>query len=392
MLQQAAAAEIPNLSVLRAEQFRELVASLDQLAGLKTKASLGGVTPAAFADILAKLETQADELPGWRALQRLAAELAESSDQLEKAVRFYERTLKLVREKTEQERITTLIATLNSKIAQRSGAVIAAAPLPDPASGTQRPPLFSLLKVPATPMPRDITVGIVGMPTQILPGIDVETIDVGTSASRSASSNSADLDDYHNSLLFIIRRIAPRAKLVGARLAGSEFGFLTSAALLRAIEGLLDKKVDVLLIPYGPLDSESGLLTRISSQVLVVVPAGNEGPGETARTHEGVLIAASVTLDGRRSAFTTGGPNVLWAPGDDLSRAINAPSNFGPLTGTSYSAALAAAAGAWVLSSRNDLLPSQALNALRRSSKALSSEPNAPAVIQIEDAIKLAGG
>ena len=96
VLQQAAAAEIPNLSVLRAEQFRELVASLDQLAGLKTKASLGGVTPAAFADILAKLETQADELPGWRALQRLAAELAESSDQLEKAVRFYERTLKLV--------------------------------------------------------------------------------------------------------------------------------------------------------------------------------------------------------------------------------------------------------------------------------------------------------
>jgi hypothetical protein len=110
-----------QLRALESSEFRSLLAILFELAELNQKAIMGRAVKDRYADLLFRIEKIALRVPEWSELITLTAKVAESAENNERAIFYYQQSLELIKKKkssataSEETQIAKKIETLAAK-------------------------------------------------------------------------------------------------------------------------------------------------------------------------------------------------------------------------------------------------------------------------------------
>lgn len=121
-----------KLELLDASEFYNLAGVLVAAAQANSKTKLGRVDPTEFAALLPRITEIADRAPNWAELGYLAAQVADSSKNPEKALVYYQRVLPIFTRANKSD----LVTAVNSRIASltkdtsASGPIVSTDPLP----------------------------------------------------------------------------------------------------------------------------------------------------------------------------------------------------------------------------------------------------------------------
>ena len=394
------AKRIPEATGLDRKEFGSLIAALRKSASLNYKLRHGvEPTKSEYNAVVAELEPLVARTPRWRLLIELAAKAAENGRELSKALEYSKRQLALFDEEkrgkqlSEPERAERL--AIEQRIAKLESAIQPATAPPAVATAdvTAEYPL-NLIALPrsVTPQgnPRVAILGGTPLPEQMkaLGGM-IETL-----AGDDEPDGASAMREHVGTTASVVRKVAPNATLVFTKMQSMN-GSVSSGALLAALDQLNGKVPDVLLIPLRPLDeSVAMVLDKMSGATVIVVPAGNEGPDQPPQFDplpmaSRILIAAAIDDKGSPAEFTSRSQSVVWAPGVNIPvTAVDSAGNLvhQTMSGTTFSAALAAGVAARLKGEKPELTPAAVIELVRRTSKPLVQD--GPKVLQLDAALK----
>ena len=376
----------PEAEALSAREFQELLDILGDLAALNSQLAAGRPEGTELLQLYRRLAPLADRAKKWTPLQQRAALLAEQAGELEDALARYQAL---------SERSATAAggpAGLDEKIKKLQTALARRLEETLPAASADRESLatgqiLQLLGARIAAGGRGLLVGIPG-PRPSGPAFD--DVEVLPGRAPTGQENDKFMAEYVGSVISAVRIVAPETRFVVAPTETSGFTSMADAvlALVRA------KKIDVLLIPYGPLPVPvfEPLLTQVSQRGVTVVTSAGNMPGEPIGLLETplkdlVLVAAAVDLQGREARFTQKGDGCVWTPGENIPVRLDAP-NLEKRSGTAYSAALAAAVAVRILESRPNLRPASVVSLLRKTAR---TQGDGPPILNLEAALKEVG-
>lgn len=369
----------PEVADLDPHVFGELLGSLNRIASLSRKAPVVGVAPPEYQAEYDKLEPlMRQHLPKWRTLVELVASLAERSEKLDEAIQLYRQELALLDAEKEESSIKEIekrIAMVTARIAAAKPPVTSVAEQTDAASKVRT---FMNVPLPMAPDHKRPRIGILGPP----PAPDVLPKEVPVTVINDAVVAEQESDhflvDHMGHVAQSVRMVCPDVEFVFSQLK-SENGSMSVSAILQAANAMFQtgQRIDILLYPYKPptIDAMAPILTNgvALDKTLVVFAAGNEGskkddavqvfpknspfyPGGKWRKY--VAVAAAVDLKGNPAKFTQQDPEVVWAPGTDVSN----------WAGTSLAAALTAGAAAYLRAFQPTLPPDRIVEILQKTS------------------------
>jgi tetratricopeptide (TPR) repeat protein len=245
-------------------------------------------------------------------------------------------------------------------------------------------PGYNLSPLPSSA--RDITVAIVGtgISRELSSALGPRLIGALSAIPSERSGEDEDSFGHGTRIAALVAALAPSARILSIKcFSSSESGGLDVVAA--SIRLATEKHVDVILLPLGGAGSSPALDAAIkdarTAGALVVAAAGNDGaptPTIPARL-PGVLAVGALENSGKRPApFTNFGTGVLYAPGVDI--LMPAKDGLAKQSGTSFSAAIAAAIAAVTWGAKPDLSAQQLQELLRSSAVNLGPVPNKPQV------------
>jgi subtilisin family serine protease len=197
------------------------------------------------------------------------------------------------------------------------------------------------------------------------------------------NQTSSDDDLGHGTAVAsLVGALAPSAEIISIKCLSSN-GSGTNDIIAAAIRKATERKANIILLPLGGAlassDIEGAVADAIKAGALVVAAAGNssaDAPTYPA-AFPGVLAVGALDTSGERlTPFTNRGPQVLYAPGQDI-RVLDLG---GPAkqSGTSFSASIAAAIAAIIWAAKPSLSAKQVKELLESSSTQLRSASGAP--------------
>ncbi len=381
----------PEAGALGASEFRSLLTILSDLAEHNRLVAAGRRPAAELTDLYERVAPLADRAVGWEPLQQLAASLAERAGALEEALARYvaQRDRLLQGQGTVPDGLRDKIADLRRSVDARIARALSSEGegLGDGGIRTivssDLAALREVLSIPDLDMTDSPpTIGIPGPLPAGFADPRIEVIETGDHQEPGSA-----LTEYVLSVLDAVRLVAPEARFLAAPIADP-----ATVPLADAIVKLARANVDVILVPYGPLEASvfAPLLTRVSQEdIFVVLSAGMAPKPQSALLGtplpDLVVFAGAVDSAGERAGFSAPCERCVWAPGVDIQ--LSTPQG-GLLrrSGTAYSAALTAGVIARLLDRRPDLAPVTLAADLRRSA---SSRGGGPPILSLSGAFEL---
>ena len=358
---------------------------------------MGYVLPfSRYLDIVARLEPIVERTPRWRILIHLTAEAAENGRDLSKAHDLYRRKLALLdptRDAEDYNALSDKIKGLAAKITPTPPVVAAAAGVAATAGVMPTWPL-NLLKVPSgaamTTRPRVAVLG--GTPLEeTLKSLDFEII----KSSESAPPGDEALREHTSAAVEAFQIVAPQAHFIfAAAPSTADRNQVFEAEIVRLLNEIMAAKPDVVLIPLriGQLTAVAKTVAQLARTTVIVIAAGNEGPGSPVQFgKEGLLddlmSVGSVGPNGLASDFSSKSDKAYWAPGENIPirRVMDGRVTSQTMSGTTFSAALAAGVVARVLDKKPGMKPNEILQLLRETSA--PAAPGGPPVLNLHDAL-----
>jgi hypothetical protein len=391
-------------AVLDRKEFGSLIVALRKSAALNRLLQRGAEPQKSeYNEIVKNLEPVVARASRWRTLVELIAKAAENGGELPKALQFSNQELRLFDAEKKGSTLLELDKKEREAIAERIAKLTQATlpPVvdvtPDSSGVATEYPLNALAVPRASLSQRSPRVAILGGVPLLAQRQALGGTITPTRSDSLESEQPNEFSEHIGMVAVLVRKVAPTAELIFAPMR-SRNGELASGEMLASFHKLADEKPDVLLIPMSlPEDRfESTIVNRLAPIVgstVVVIAAGNRGPGWPAQLEQTmladkILIADAVDPSGMPAAFSSRSDKVVWAPGDGVPVDVVGPS--GSLTrqvrsGTSFSAALVAGLAARLKSETPELSAAEIIQRLRESAKQLSS--GGPSVVQFEPAL-----
>jgi Subtilase family len=325
----------------------------------------------------------AEANPQWAELQWLAAEIAERSDDHERALKYTINEQRLT--PRNDARYAKLAARLDRLLQTR---IAANASEPDlkrariaagrPRSAEQVAVVKELMSLPpSAPAHASVRIASIGTPwSEGDPSVRIV---------RPSSNQEAWLTDYTTGVLQTSRVVAPDAiyEFVGTNTAG---GGLRIDDIHDALSEMAKTKPDVVLHAFTSSPSTLATLKALAENSVVVVAAGNSAAtSDYASIDEVALVVGATDLKGSRAQFSSSSPNGVWAPGSDIPTVSPTTGQTTQLSGTAYSAAFVAGAAGLLKAAHPTATVRQIVRALRESNKGSGASP----VVNIASALEL---
>jgi hypothetical protein len=289
-------------------------------------------------------------------LQKLGAYLASISEDFDKARKHLERVKEVTGDASEKDQLDKMIAALATDAEARRETALATTTdePPEPTTGVSalESRLLSESALVETGLPalaetvrrkaaaRPVTVALVlGAGNSFPPfGVRVGPLDPALDVVAD------ELASHTQSVAAVIATLAPKAQVRLVKALSGGMG--SKASIYEAIERATAARPEILVLPIGPFDSSDQRVLQAAAQsALVIVAAGNGSqPVESLSGSSPVLYVGA--LDGTTvSPYSNYGAGVsLFAPGSLLT--FDASGKTQRVNGTSYSAAIVAAAAA----------------------------------------------
>lgn len=393
------ARRFPEAGALDWSDFQVLLETLHKMAELSHQAKLGRAHGMSYRALLPQMEMLADKMPRWATLLRLSAELAENAEDPAKAIEFYDKERKLSNTGSRAYAVLSRqIRELEEQVAARaSAATLGAAPVDELENFLERlrrasvaKQLFDLLGVTSLEMTRAPVIAVLGgvPPAGTVPEDAMEVLP----PIEGAEEGDPIMSNYIGTVVQTIRLIAPNARFIFQSVQGQGGGF-SMEHILQSAGSLAAAKPNVLLVTLGPLPRnlfETALTDIGQSGVLSIVAAGNRGPTEPiplagAPVLDGLMIVSAVDMKGNKAPFSQAAEESFWVPGVQVPVIVQKDGQFKfePRSGTTYSAAIAAAIVARILDRHPEPELGNLLNALRTGSRQVLS-PDGPAVLNLD--------
>jgi subtilisin family serine protease len=184
-----------------------------------------------------------------------------------------------------------------------------------------------------------------------------------------------------------VAALAPSANIIAIK-GLSATGTASNTSIADAITEASNLKADIILLPLGS-SSEAQEITKaiegvLKSGALVVAAAGNnagEEPTFPAR-QAGVLAVGALDASGKVAPFSSGGLNILWAPGVDILTLEDR--GLVKRSGTSFSATVASAIAAVVWGAMPKARAKDVVEILTKTATDLGAATNRPALGNIK--------
>lgn len=252
-------------------------------------------------------------------------------------------------------------------------------------------PILRLIGLSSPGSTRGVRIGVVGsLPEKWL-------LDQITYEAVGERQSSNELARYTATLIVAMCQIATDATYIFAPFGRTDA--ISGQDLLHNVEALAQANINILLLTFGKFDQsqqETALSRSVFSDlakrnVVVVTSAGNvitrgssapESGGLYPENENGLRVAAS-DLKGLPASFSPRGPDLIWAPGTDVLVTEDGHS-FAMRSGTSYSASIAAAAAAILVSAKPKATPTEIRSAF--SATAHKVEINGASIINVDPA------
>lgn len=393
LTQREFARRIAEVEALDAAEFRILLSTLHRAAELNRQVARGRAARESYASLLPQLEGLTDKAPRWKALVRLAAEIAENGGDAVRAVALYKRELALTDDKDGRR------DDLRARVDRLEGRLAAAVPSSVPAGpGVTTPPttdsevkwLLDMLGVDRRAASNLPLLAVLGDPPPpgLLPPERMEVLSVD--GKRPAPSRDDVSAEYIRTIVQAVQFVTPDARFAFAPI-GLRDGATGTPEILSALNAALERKPAVLLVTIGPLQGpiyERVFQQAVQAGIIVVIAAGNDAdkpaPFADSPLLKSLMVVASVDKDGNRSKFTQHAKGVFWAPGESIVFETR-PGKRQARAGTSYSAAVAAGVAIRLLGERPGVPLQTILDTLRETSK--PPRPGAEAVLNLTAAL-----
>ena len=379
---------IPQLGALRGQEFKDLLTALSELSNLNLQIARGREPAKEFDEVLTMLDPLTTKVRGWSALARITGEVAERANNLPRAKELYMQAVANAQSDTERQDL--------SRLARVSAAIVVASTAPSlPAAQVAR---AISAAIPDEAMKRVLTQ--VGVTTDAMPNA-VRIAIVGGAPSKEvidgrvkivgppSGTDSGSIADYYTAIMRTVGLIAPNVDFIFSRRAATR-----PSELIASIQDLLQEKPQVMLMPVrGVAGSPADrlLLGAAAENIVVVMSAGNEGtkaiPFAGTELLDKIMVVSAVDANGIPAVFTQRDPKSFWTPGVDLPNAGS--ERYSTWSGTGPAAAIAAGVVARVLATKSGQPLSELLAKLREGAAPLSSEADAPQVLNAQKTIDL---
>ena len=375
LTQRQIASRMGEVGALTAQEFEELMTTLESVAKLNSQAAWGRAAETEFAALFARIDKLVARTPRWKGLVHFSAKLADRGGNAERALVLYKDMLALLDSKSElHQDILNRIVVLSDRLR-----TLASVPLTKQASSVAPPKALSTwplsaLGIASLDMPAKVRIGVLGgLPSEgtLDPSL-YEIVGGGTS-----KPDDKMMAEYVRTVVQAVQLVAPNASFAFAKSTAKD-GTNSDSGIADELEALAKAKPDIILATFGPVPGSLYLRvieTIILGKTLVVLPAGNNRgeppPFDRTPLADKVLVAASIDSGGKPSGFTQEGKTVLWVPGEKIPlKPLGEKINL--LDGTTYSAALAAGVAARILAEYPGIEPNLLVSILRDSAQPFS--------------------
>jgi hypothetical protein len=375
------ARRMPEVTALERGEFKTLLSTLHRVAEVNRQVARGQAPQQVYTELLPPLEGLVKKAPSWRDLVRLTGGVAENAGDVAKAVALYQRELEFTDAKDPgRAEIMARIERLAQRIAA-TAAPQAAFPL-------------NLLGVTSHEMRGMPVVAVVGgvPPADALPRERYEVVAdlVAQSPVQAPPAGGDDfMSEYTLTVVQVVQLVAPQARFLFAPLRAPSGG-TTMSDLLRALDELIKRRPDILLVTLGPLEGpafERLFQAAVDAGIVVVIAAGND-PGKPppfANTplFKRLMVVAAADAEGGEAKFTQKAKEIFWAPGEKIPVQVQ-PGRPDARAGTSYAAALAAGVAARLRSEHPSTGLQLLLDTLRETSR--PAKAGGPAILNLDAA------
>jgi subtilase family protein len=413
IITQAIAQFEKGFAAISARDAEFLLDALKQYAELERRTPFNAAPAAEFKKLLdEKLAPLAERYSLWENLQRTALRLAYAAGDFQRVIVYAQNLQTIVNaelsanpaaDKRQEYRLR--LDRLQAQIEGAKGRIRLAAAGPPATStplsicGANRhkdlvktyEPVLRLIGLPSPSSATGVRIGVVGpLPEKwLLDQIAYEVV------GETQSNN--ELARYTATLIVAMCQIAADAKYVFAPIGRTSA--ISETDLLHNVKALAQADINILLLTFGKFEQsqqETALSRDVFSElakrnIVAVTSAGNvvttgssapKSGGLYPENENGLRVAAS-DLKGLPASFSPLGPDLIWAPGTNVLVTEDGHS-FAMRSGTSYSASIAAAATAILLSARPEATPSEIRRAF--SATARQVEPNGASIINVDAA------
>lgn len=411
IMQRQMSLRVPEVSALSVNEFETLLSTLNDAADINTQFLLGAQVKNSYAVLLPKLAPLLEKMPRWVALLNVAAQIAESSENDQIALEYYQRELaQLQLDDPWRKEIEDHIGNVQGRLVAKTKAPIAA-----PATTTSAATLaekdevllqellaspvttkvHGLVGVKSLEMPKEVVIAVAGGFPRLdsLPEGSYTIIGVEPGEARSEPM----MEDYVDSLVQWVRVIAPKAKFVFAPITtkSESFGSFTDLNLRTTLETLAQAKPQIILWTFGPMQGEVWVqaMVRIAdSGILLVTAAGNDAgvpiPFDGTDLMNRMVVASAVDLAGQRAVFSQQSAQTLWAPGVELPIQVPGEATFSLRSGTAYSAAISAGVAARLYAEKAFPSPAEIVTLLRDTASPAEGQSE-PKIINLANGLQV---
>ena len=221
--------------------------------------------------------------------------------------------------------------------------------------------------------PAERTIKIAVLSTGVTPGM-LKALGSRLQASSvvPGESDTDDLNGLGTSVTALLAALAPSATIQVIKIFSAS-GQSVDRLLAEGVKKATSDRADVIFVDGGGRTSspelEEAVRAAVAAGALLVAPVGNDGASSVVfpAGYPGVLAVGSIERRGKLAEFTNRASGVLYAPGVDVTT-IDENANPTQRSGTSLSAAVAAAMAAVVWAGKPQWSAQQVHSLLARTS------------------------